>query len=90
MIRTQVQLTEEQSQALREMAAQEHVSMAELIRRALDHWLKMGGQASLDERRRRAIAVSGRFHSGLGDLAERHDYYFAEEDLLEDREGQDE
>jgi hypothetical protein len=77
MIRTQIQLTEEQSQALREMAAREKVSVAELIRRAVNSLLQ-SETISMEERRRRAIAAVGRFHSGISDLAERHDEYLAE------------
>jgi Uma2 family endonuclease len=39
MIRTQVQLTEDQARILREVAHQERTSIAELMRRALDSWL---------------------------------------------------
>lgn len=77
MIRTQIQLEEAQYRALKEMAARQRVSVAELIRRAVSTWLKTSAQVSEEERRRRAIAAAGRFRSGLGDLAERHDQYLA-------------
>ena len=38
MIRTQIQLTEEQAQALRELAHRENRSVAELTRQAMDYW----------------------------------------------------
>ena len=50
MIRTQVQLTEEQTQALKEMAHREQTSMAELIRQAIDRWLETAGPISPAER----------------------------------------
>jgi hypothetical protein len=78
MVRTQIQLTEAQSQALKEKAARENVSMAELIRRAVDHWLQTRDSISLEERRQRALAVVGQFHSGKSDVSERHDEYLAE------------
>ncbi len=77
-VRTQVRLTEEQSLALRELAAQEHVSIAELIQWAVDYWLQMHGKISTEERRKRALATVGQFHSGKSDVSERHDEYLAE------------
>ncbi|HUF51112.1 MAG TPA: ribbon-helix-helix protein, CopG family [Longimicrobiales bacterium] len=85
MIRTQVQLTERQLRALREAAARCGSSVAELVREAVDGWLREAGQASQDERRRRAIAVAGRFRSGRGDVSTDHDRYLAE--ALSDRGG---
>jgi len=78
MIRTQVQLTNDQMRALRELARREDAPMAELIRRAVDFWLRAASPVSLDERRRRAIAAARGFHSGAADLSERHDDYLAE------------
>jgi hypothetical protein len=77
MISTRVQLTEEQSLVLQEMAAREQVSVAELVQRAINNLLQ-SETASLEERCQRAIAAVGRFHSGINDLAERHDEYLAE------------
>ncbi|MBO8162018.1 MAG: ribbon-helix-helix domain-containing protein [Thermosipho sp. (in: Bacteria)] len=77
MIRTQVQLTEEQYAALKAVSAAEGVSGAELIRMALDRLLETRGATDLKDRTERAIAVAGKFRSGLGDLAEQHDEYFA-------------
>jgi hypothetical protein len=78
MIRTQIQLAENQVAALKQIALQQHVSMAELIRRAVDLFTSSPEAGDLMERRQRALAVSGRFHSGCGDVAERHDDYLAE------------
>ena len=39
MIRTQIQLTEEQARALKEATHRENASIAELTRRAIDQWL---------------------------------------------------
>lgn len=87
MIRTQIQLTEEQSRFLREMAEEEGVSMAEIIRRSVEAMMRSRHEPSLEERRRRAIALAGRF-SGPPDLAARHDDYFAE--ACEDWDDEDE
>lgn len=75
MIRTQIQLTEEQAQALRAIAAEEGRSMAELIRASVDRSLRDRGYVGREERKRRARAAVGRFRSGLGDLAAEHDRY---------------
>lgn len=78
MVRTQIQLTEEQARAVKEAAARQGVSMAELIRRAVERILEE------DERKeawRRALAVMGKYSSGLTDVAENHDKYLAEDYL---------
>ena len=78
MVRTQIQLTEEQSKALKKAAAQRNLSMAELIRQGIDFYLRACGTISQEERRQRAIKAAGQFHSGLTDLSEKHDEYLAE------------
>jgi hypothetical protein len=78
MVRTQIQLPEQQVIILKRLAVQQHVSMAELIRRAVDLFTTSPDATGIEEQRERAIAVVGRFHSGLGDLAARHDDYLAE------------
>ena len=80
MVRTQIQLTERQARELRRIAAKEGVSMAEIIRRAVDAKIRGGtGEGPWGERVRRAQAAMGKFRSGLKDVAERHDDYLAEE-----------
>jgi len=76
MIRTQVQFTEDQIEALRERAAREEVSVAELVRRAVGAWVAT--ETSSKERRRRALEVAGRYRSGRGDVSRRHDEHLAE------------
>lgn len=78
MVRTQIQLPETQVAALKQLALQQHVSMAELIRRAVDLFTASPEASDLQERRQRALAAAGRFHSGCSDVAERHDDYLAE------------
>ena len=55
MIRTQIQLTQEQSRRIKEVAEREEISMAEVIRRAVDFWLETGGTLAKEERRQRAV-----------------------------------
>ena len=78
MVRTQIQLTERQTQRLKALAKERGVSMAELIRESVDKLLNSPEAIDLEERKRRAIAAAGKFHSGLPDLATNHDHYLAE------------
>lgn len=75
MIRTQVQLTGEQFELLKQEAEARRVSMAEIIRQALERELGIGERAEARERMIRAI---GGFRSGLHDVSERHDDYLVE------------
>lgn len=70
MIRTQISLTEEQHRRLRSEAERRGVSMAAVIREAVDRLLRERG-----DRRERLASAAGVADSGLGDLAERHDDY---------------
>jgi hypothetical protein len=79
MVRTQIQLTERQARELRRIAAREGVSMAEIIRKAVDdRILERAGEASRENRIRRALDAVGKFRSGVKDVAERHDAYLAD------------
>jgi len=85
MNRTQIQLTDSQTRALKDLSAAENKSMAELIRQAVDALLRNSQRADPDEQRRRAIAAAGQFSSGVADLAADHDRYlsgaYADDDL---------
>ncbi|MBC7074513.1 MAG: ribbon-helix-helix domain-containing protein [Syntrophomonadaceae bacterium] len=87
MVRTQVQLTEKQAALLKQLSLKEEVSIAELIRRAVDQLLEEYAQKEPQGRVERMLDVVGKFRSGLGDLAKHHDRYFAEtvEGLNSDR-----
>jgi hypothetical protein len=78
VIRTQIQLTESQSRSLKEIAVQEQTSIAELIRQAVNYWLRSVSPTSLEERKQRALEIVGQFHSGKSDISEQHDDYLAE------------
>ena len=78
MVRTQVQLSEAQAQALKALAAAQNKSPADLIRQAVDDFLRSMSGISLEERKRRAIAAAGRFRSGLSSLSTNHDRYLVE------------
>lgn len=76
MVRTQIQLTEEQARALHEKASREATSVAKLIRDAVDASL-VAERVAGD--RRRALEVVGRFRSGATDVSTEHDRYLAED-----------
>ena len=78
MVRTQIQLTDEQSALARKLAAQQKISLAALIRQGLDLLLRSRATVSQSERVRRAISAAGRFRSGAGDVARHHDRYLAD------------
>lgn len=76
MVRTQIQLTEEQAERLKRRASERGVSMAALIREAVEELLA----GDVQERRRgRALDAVGRFRSGHDDIAREHDKYLAED-----------
>ena len=78
MVRTQIQLTEEQASRLSRLAERQGVSKAALIRRSVDAMLAQEKNLDDAEVRSRAKSAAGRLHSGTGDLASRHDDYAAE------------
>jgi hypothetical protein len=78
MIRTQIQLTEEQSAALKQLAEQEGKSVAELVRMGVDQLIRARTGPGQQELQRRALEVAGKFNSGDEDLSSDHDRYAAE------------
>jgi 16S rRNA U516 pseudouridylate synthase RsuA-like enzyme len=77
MVRMQVQLTEDQARALKTMAAEQGVSVAELIRRGVDLQLKARVVVGRDHLQRLKERIHAS-HSGIADLAEGHDRHLAE------------
>ena len=78
MLRTQIQLTEEQARALKQLAAKEGTSVAELIRISVDALLRRSGSVDLEEQYRRAIVAAGKLRGGPEDLSTDHDRYLQE------------
>lgn len=78
MIRTQVQLTKEQFEALKSISASEGISMAALIRQGVERLLAEKYHQNRPKQVERAINAAGRFHAGLKDLAREHDKYYRE------------
>lgn len=75
MVRTIIQLPEDQAVALQRAPRRRGVSKAAVVREPLDALLtRESGDPALD----RALRASGSGASGVPDLAERHDDYLAE------------
>jgi hypothetical protein len=78
MVTRNIELTDEQNRVLEEIAVKRGRPIAELIREGVDELLRAEGRLSREGLRQRALALSGRFHSGLPDLATGHDRYLEE------------
>lgn len=78
LFRTQIQLTDEQSQELKKLAAERRTSVAGLIRQATGDLLRDSSTISRADRKQRALAAAGRFRSGGKDLSARRDDHLAE------------
>jgi hypothetical protein len=78
MVRTQIQLTQEQAERLKEKAAETGVSMAELIRRSIDSYLNKDHTLTRAERLRRVEAIIGKYADEADDVAVNHDRYLAD------------
>ena len=78
MVRTAVQLSEAQFAALKSMSVRQGRPVAALVRQGVDSVLAQG--AASTEAKRRALAASGRFRSGLRNLARQHDRYLGQTD----------
>ena len=78
MVRTQVQLTEEQAKVVRRLAKRNRISQAEVIRRAVDRVAHSEVLPDWEEIKRRALAAAGTGHADVTDLSTRHDDYLAD------------
>ena len=75
MIRTQIQLTEEQLRSLKALARDEERSVADLVRQSVAEYLIRRPTMDRAEQVERARGLIGRYRSGIPDLAEDHDRY---------------
>jgi len=78
MVRTQIQLTENQLDSLKRLSANSGRSIANLIREAVELCLRKQIPADFNERTKRALGVAGRFSSGASDVSAHHDDYLAD------------
>lgn len=74
MIRTQVQLTEEQYRMLKKLSHDSHESIAALIRRSVDQLL-LTRKPDRNALYRQAQSVAGKYQAGASDISLRHDEY---------------
>ena len=72
MSRTQISLTEDQMRRLRAEARRRRVPIAEVVRDAVERIVPID-PGDRKARFERLMAAAGRFRSGSGDVAERHD-----------------
>jgi predicted DNA-binding ribbon-helix-helix protein len=78
MIRTQIQLTEVQAENLKRLAIRQQISMAALIRQAIDQMFHPGLDKERQANFAKALNAAGKFHSGQHDLSVNHDQYLSE------------
>jgi hypothetical protein len=78
MIRTQIQITGDQQEMLRDLSMETGRSMAELIREGIDRLA--ANKPRLDRRLlvERAIRLTGQYASGKADVSASHDRHLAE------------
>jgi len=75
MIRTQIQLTDEQYAQLKALALHHQKSLAEVIRLAVDKLLVTQQQPDRAALYRQAAAVIGKYTAQADDIAVEHDRY---------------
>jgi len=78
MVRTQIQLTEEQYLQLKQLSLRRRRSLATLIREGVERVLKDSSAPNLEEARRNALSVAGKYNSGKKDGSVQHDRYLDE------------
>jgi len=77
MVRKQIYLREEQAKAIMRIAAAQGLSMAEVIRRAINRVLISDSSYDWNERHQRALEIVGKFRSGKRGTSKNHDRYLA-------------
>ena len=78
MVRTQIQLTEQQIEELRKVSASVGRSVADLVRQGVDSFLSTKSTSRPAHQVERALRVIGKFSSGSTDVSTHHDHYLAE------------
>ena len=76
MLRTQIQIEEEQIKWLRNRAKERGVSVSQLIREGVEFYRKHEDRLP-EEKKKKALAAIGRYASGASDISEKHDEYLA-------------
>jgi Arc/MetJ-type ribon-helix-helix transcriptional regulator len=78
MVRTQVQLTEEQVRQLKRLGAQNNKSLADLVRQSVELYLAHEERTGKARRIQRGLEAVGKFSSGTADGSSEHDRYLAD------------
>ena len=78
MVRTQVQLTEEQVRALKQLASERKESLAGLVRQSIDRYLRQEAETGKAARIRRGLDAIGKFCSGSTDVSSEHNRYLSD------------
>ena len=76
MLRTQIQIEEDQIRWLRDRAKERGVSVSQLIREGVEFYRKYEDRLP-EEKKMKALAAIGRYASGVSDISEKHDDYLA-------------
>ncbi len=77
MVRTQIQIEEDQIEWLRAEARARGVSVSQLIREGVA-FFRAREERFPEDKKKRALSAVGRFSSNLSDVSERHDDYLVE------------
>lgn len=77
MVRTQIQLTEEQARKLKEISLSSSESVAALIRKAVDQFV-VTGKPDRSALYRQAGSIVGKYKTKLSDISVEHDRYLEE------------
>ena len=86
MIRTQIQMEDDQIKWLRAEARARGVSVSQLIREGIALF-RTNQERFPEDKKRKALAAVGLFSSDISDVSERHDDYLAEAFTDEARHG---
>ena len=78
MIRTQIQLTQEQWKELKKIAAARHLSIAELVRQSVDQLIRSPENQRIDQYHRLSVEIVGKYKSGSSDVSANHDKYLSD------------
>jgi hypothetical protein len=76
MLRTQIQIEENQIKWLRDRANERGVSVSQLIREGVEFYRKYEDRIP-EDKKKKALAAIGRYASGVSDISEKHDDYLA-------------
>jgi hypothetical protein len=76
MVRTQIQMEEDQIEWLRHKAKEKRMSVSQLIREGVEFYRTHEEQLP-EDKKKKALAAVGRYASGISDISEKHDDYLA-------------